>query len=202
MRVSDNFGNSEALTETTQGMYSGFTLQGITGRTYTLEITDNGKIYSAISTMPSPINIDSLFIEKHSGGPMGGGPMGDGKSVSVQFKDPSGVKNYYRFIQIINNVEQNSIIIDADVLQDGNTIIRTLHSQNPNSSGLQTGDSVTVKLLAIDKSTFDYFRTLGQLSGGGGLSAASPANPLTNFSNGALGYFSANAVRSKTIVIH
>jgi len=198
VRISDNSGNSETLTETTQGIYSGDTLQGISGRTYTLEVNADGKTYSAISTMFSPVSIDTLFIEKSSGGLMGG----ESKFVSVQFKDPAGVNNYYRFIQIINSIEQNSIIIDADVLKDGNTIIRPLHSQDSNSSDLQTGDLVTVLLLTIDKGAFDYFRTFNQLSGGKGLSASSPANPLSNFSNGALGYFSAYAVRSKAIVIH
>ncbi|TAL80733.1 MAG: DUF4249 domain-containing protein [Bacteroidetes bacterium] len=197
VRVSDNSGNSEILTETAQGIYNGFNLAGISGKTYTLEITAEGKTYTAVSTMPLPVSIDALFIENTS---KGHGPMGGGKSVSVQFKDPAGVNNYYRFIQIINNVEQNSIIIDADVLQDGNTIIRSLYSEN-NDSGLQTGDSVTVLLLTIDKGAFDYLRTFNQLNEGGGLSAASPANPLSNFSNTALGYFSANSVHSKTIVI-
>ncbi len=198
VRISDNLGNTESLNETSQGIYNGYTLQGIQGRTYSLEITYDGKIYTAISTMQSPVSIDSLFIEKFNGGP----GMGGGKSICVQFKDPAGVDNYYRFIQIINNVVQNSIIIDADVLLDGNTIIRTLHSQNPNGSDLQTGDSVTVLLLSINKDAFDYFRTFNQLSGGGGgLSAASPANPLSNFSNGALGFFSVHAIKSKSIII-
>jgi hypothetical protein len=40
-----------------------------------------------------------------------------------------------------------------------------------------------------------------QAGGGGGRQAAAPANPVSNFTHGALGYFNAYAVKSKVIVI-
>ncbi|HSZ26237.1 MAG TPA: DUF4249 family protein, partial [Cytophagaceae bacterium] len=41
--ISDNVGNSETLTETTPGTYKTSLLQGVTGRTYSLSVTSNGK---------------------------------------------------------------------------------------------------------------------------------------------------------------
>jgi hypothetical protein len=61
---------------------------------------------------------------------------------------------------------------------------------------------VKVLLQSIDKNVFDYFTMLDQVMSDGFINqTATPANPTSNFDNGALGYFSACAVRSKTIVI-
>jgi hypothetical protein len=53
----------------------------------------------------------------------------------------------------------------------------------------QEHDTIQMQLDAIDKPVYDYFNTLQQST----LSqtTAAPANPISNFSNGALGYFSA-----------
>jgi hypothetical protein len=71
-----------------------------------------------------------------------------------------------------------------------------------NLSGRNTlisGDSIVVALQTIDQGVFDYLRTLGQADNN--MASATPANPTSNISNGALGYFSAYAVTSKGIVI-
>ena len=49
--VSDNAGNSEILKETSPGVYETSSLQGVSGRTYTMNIvTGDGTSYSAHST--------------------------------------------------------------------------------------------------------------------------------------------------------
>lgn len=190
VRISDDIGNSEILIETSAGIYTSATLQGIPGRTYTLTITDNGKDYTAISKMPAPTDIDTLKVENSF--------FGNDRLVTVEFQDTAGIENQYRFIQMINGILQKSIFITNDYLQDGNNLSFPLFSRGEDS--LVAGDSVTVLLQSIDKGVYEYFRTLSQLSGGGGQSTT-PANPASNFTSGALGYFSAYAVRSKFIVI-
>lgn len=193
VKISDNLGNAETLAETSAGKYIGSVLTGTSGRIYTIEISAEGKIYTAVSTLPSPVNIDSLFLTT-DGMP---GP-GSNKYISVKYNDPAGVNNYYRFIQIINGVLQDAFYITSDELQDGQAIITPLHSRDK----LLPGDSVTVHLLSIDAGVYDYFRSFLQLSGGGGGPSALPANPTSNFNNGALGYFSAHAIKSKSIIIN
>jgi hypothetical protein len=58
-----------------------------------------------------------------------------------------------------------------------------------------------VELLSLDQKTYGYYRTLEDLLFTNPLFGSTPANPNTNLSNGALGYFGACAVSSKTIVI-
>ena len=190
--MSDNLGNTELLIESLPGTYITSGLQGVPGRTYTLTVKTGGKEYVSTSTMPDPVNIDSLSLQNQI---FGNNQM---KVISVLFKDSANVKNYYRFIEVRNGVQQKFTFLYDDRLQDGSQITSSLFA---GEDTLRTGDSVLVLLQCIDKNVFDYFRTIRQASGGGGPQATSPANPLSNISNGALGYFNAYAVRSKLIII-
>lgn len=199
--ITDNQGNSDTLVETSPGNYYTKTLQGVPGRTYTLKITASGKEFVATSTMPLPVVIDSLKITKQTT------PKGSNNFVSVQITDPTGIANYYRFIKVINNVEQATILIEDDLMQDGNKVLIPLISSKQTEIKLIKDDTLTVLLQSIDVNVFNSFRTLLQLfsTGEGPTSmlsqSASPANPQTNISNGALGYFSACSVTKKTTII-
>lgn len=194
--ISDNSGNSETLTESFSGVYSTSEMQGTIGRNYTIKVTTNGKEYTATSNMPAPVSIDTLTVVTENT------PKGNDKTIYVNFTDPAGIANYYRFIKIINGITLTTIFVEDDLLQDGNTINQPLLARGQDETSIKTGDTVTVRLQSIDKKVYDYFRTLLQLSGGGMINqSSSPANPLTNFNNEALGCFNANAVTSKTIII-
>lgn len=198
--INDNAGNSEILAEVSSGVYKTSTLQGTVGRAYTIIVTANGKNYQAVSTMAAPVAIDTIIIKTSTG--FGGGGMGGGnnvnKSLTLRFTDPVGTANYYRLVEIVNGVLVNTISITSDNLRDGEVIEENLREGS--DIKLQIGDIVTVQLQSIDKNVYEYFRTFNQ-SSGGGFTSASPANPTSNISNGALGYFSAYSVTSKTVVV-
>jgi len=61
-------------------------------------------------------------------------------------------------------------------------------------------DTVVVELQTLDLSTYDYYRTLFSILDGG-LGNPNPANPESNLSNDALGYFGAFTISRDTIVI-
>lgn len=197
--ISDDEGNTETLTETTAGVYSLTSMNGTPGRTYTLEVTSGGITHKAVSTMPRPVNIDTLTIENTGDF----GPGGNGNAINVQYTDPAGRNNYYRFIVIINGIEQDAVFIDNDEIQDGEIKSFLLRESSDNTE-LTTGDAVTVLLQTIDKGVYEYFRTLRLISGdsdGPMEQSTSPSNPVSNIDNGALGYFSAFSVTSKSILI-
>jgi hypothetical protein len=199
--INDNSGNSELLIETTPGTYTTTSLQGIVGKTYTISVTADGKNYQGVSNLPAPVTIDTLIVTTSSGFGGGLGGMGGNdsvKSVSVRFTDPIGITNYYRLVEIVNGVLVNTFSIVSDLYRDGYSIEETVREGS--DIKLKTGDIVTIQLQSIDKDVYEYFRTFNQTSGGG-FSSSSPANPTSNISNGALGYFSAYAVTSKTIII-
>jgi hypothetical protein len=186
VQISDDAGNSEVLSEAASGTYTCSTLGGKSGRTYTLTVRTSEQTYTAISSMPDPIEIDSIYIEKTI--------LGDEKLVSLKFKDPAGIDNYYRLIEFKNGIRQKGFEVSNDKLSLNGTITYSIY-QNTDST-LNSGDKVTVWLESIDNNMYDYFRTAADDG-----ESASPSNPISNISNGALGYFNACAVRTKDIIV-
>ena len=184
--ISDNAGNSEVLSEDSSGVYNTSHLLGTPGRTYMLKVETDGQTYTASSTMPYAVKIDSLYGEKSD--------FPDFIQLAVHFKDPADTANYYRLIDFINGKKQESIIVASDMASEGKTINGTLMYDKKD---LKPGDTYTLWLECVDKGVYDYFRTAAIFNG----QAASPANPLSNISNKALGYFNACSVRIKSIVM-
>ena len=200
--INDDAGNSELLIEASPGVYKTINLQGVVGRTYTLNVVADNKDYQAVSKLNSPVNIDTLDAENASG--FGGGGGGGGNSgpkskvVIAKFTDPIGIVNYYRFMESINGITTTSINITSDNLRDGTLIEQRLRTNS--DFKILPFDSVSIQLRSIDFGVFEYFRTFNR-TGGGAFNSSTPANPSSNISNGALGYFSAYSVKSKSIVI-
>ena len=195
--IRDDAGNSETLSETSPGTYKTSSLQGTVGRAYSISVASQGKNYDATSVMPAAVNIDTLTIDSTSSSGFGNSKKKN-KSVRVLFQDPVGIENYYRFVEVVNGVQKPDFFITSDRFKDGSEIN---YKVSVSDSSLNSGDLVTVTLQSIDKNTYEYFRTLNQISSGGGFQTSTPGNPTTNLSNNALGYFSACSTRSKSIVV-
>lgn len=187
-------GNSltDTLTETQPGTYSTHVIQGYPGDTYVLYVSVNGQIYTATSSMPQPVPLDSIGFEAG---------RNNNPYVTAYFQDPAGVANQYQFIEYDNGVQfsngrGNSVF--SDRLSDGRYIGLVLYDD---STDIKIGDTVTVQMNCIDKPVYNYLNELNQISGSGNaFSSPTPANPTGNITGGALGYFSANTVTAKSEV--
>jgi hypothetical protein len=206
--ITDNAGNSEALTDIGSGNYVTSHLQGVDGRTYSISITSNGRTYSAVSIMSSGVPLDSVIADtsSHRGGGFGGGFGGStttntvvSVSVHAVFTDPKGITNYYRLIEYVNRVPNyNNITIISDEGQDGSQITTSVARRD---TSIHAGDTINVVLESIDANVYLYYRTLKQVTKSQtGIQTTVPGNPTTNLSNNALGFFSAYAVRSKYVI--
>ena len=195
VKISDNLGATDSLTETSPGVYTTHTLQGKPGNTYTLSVFAQNTNYTAVSTMPAHVPLDSVTIQRQSG------LRKTQINAVANFQDPAGITNYYQFIQYINGkLYTKSYFIFDDRLSDGKYITRTLRMD---STYINTGDQVEVKMYCIDANVYNYFYQLDQSSGNGAFNtAASPANPNSNISNGAYGYFSAHTTQSKNVRVY
>jgi len=184
--ISDNAGNAEVLAEKASGVYQTSTSQGVPGRTYTLSVEVEGQKYTAISTMPEGVEIDTLFTVE-TGYP-------GFHQISVDLTDPANTVNYYRLVDWVNGKRLETIIVANDELSKGKKINGTLMYSEDD---MKSGDTYTLWLESIDKGVYDYFNSASL----NGQDSASPSNPVSNISNGALGYFNACSVRKKSIVI-
>jgi hypothetical protein len=189
--LSDNNSTPESLTYVGNGLYQTRNIKGVAGHTYTLTVTANGRQYVAQSTLPASVSLDRLTTENM--------PFGSGKSVYANFTDPAGVKNYYRWVLTVNGKKQNDVFVFDDRLNDGRTTRQALRSTNNNADEIKTGDRVSVEMQCLDPVLYEYFRGLAQVVGSD--QAATPANPTTNLSGGALGYFSATSVSTQQLTV-
>ncbi len=197
--VTDDQGHRDTLKEISPGTYKSSTLQGSVGRTYTLDIVAEGRPYSGTSSMPAKVLIDSLYavVRNSSRGE-------PGFDIYVAFKDPPEPGNYYRLnarssaLIPADSIDGRRYRLYTDKLTNGNEMAERIRA----GRNVQTGDTITVELLSIDRPTYDYFNTLRDvLSSDQAATLLAPTNPNTNLSNGSLGYFSAYTIDVKTIIL-
>ncbi|RQO75755.1 DUF4249 domain-containing protein [Pedobacter sp. KBW06] len=180
-----------AFVETLPGVYQTTTkFKGKSGVRYDLAVTFEGKTYEASSVMPARVILDALTFKTFNF-------FGGNKSYIVaNFSDPAGVANQYRYILRTKGVVEEDAVSE-DRFNDGNKVENVIFYE---LDDLLKGDSVHVEFQCIDRNVYRYFYSLGQNSGQGG-PPVSPANPPSNFSNGALGVFNAHTSSSRTAVI-
>jgi hypothetical protein len=188
--ISDDNGLVDTLVETQAGIYLTSKIMGQPGHNYALKVISESKEYDASSTMLSHVAIDSLKVEESIG--FGGRKN---KNVICYFQDPKGEKNYYR-LKFYDNGKTNSqnYRLYDDQYTDGEKI-------GMRAGGAEEGDTDVVVLMSIDKKAYDYFHTLEDILQTNPFFGSTPANPNTNVSNGALGYFAAYAYSVKSIVV-
>jgi len=178
--ISDDSGNSETLHESQAGYYRTHNMQGFPGKTYSLNVSIGGEKYSAISTMPEAIDLDSIGFISY-------GQV----SIICYFTDPAGVKNYCR-LKVFQNGELVYTYLYQDRYSDGQQIVIDDIETNFNH-----GDHVEIQFMTINKATFEYFETINDAQ----VTLVTLYNPKTNLSNNALGYFSAHALRRYTFIV-
>ncbi len=186
--ISDNVGNSEQLTERSPGVFYTLPWRGVSGRTYSLNVKVGDKTYSASSTMPASTSIGSIYFQRSL--------FGNDIFTGIDFSDNGNSSNYYRLVYFVNNVQQPDIHVTDNRLSQNNTISYLIRPSDTDPK-LVMGDRVAIRLEAIDKGVYEYLRTAGHLGG----QSASPANPISNINNGALGYFNASATRTLSAIV-
>ena len=184
--INDNKGQSEELTQASPGNYVTSTLEGIIGRTYTLEVTVDGKKYTSISTMPEPVEIDTIYLKKS---------FFSGNLIALNLINPPNKDNFYQVIHLVNKKQIPGFSVFSENSTQYESISYSFMTTN-STPPLVAGDSINVWLECIDKGVFDYFWSANKDGG----RSASPSNPVSNITNGALGYFNACSVRKKIFI--
>lgn len=192
--ISDDTGVRDTLKYSGAGIYKTKTIRGIYGRAYSLEVSVDGKKYSAQSTMPYKVNLDSLRINIF---PINGKNQ---YSIIPVFTDPIVLGNCYRFIQKINDTLDKNYNIFNDNLNNGKVNQRPINNGNKDLT-IKILDFVSVEMQCISPATHLYYYTLSQQNGAGPGGGTAPTNPPTNISGGALGIFSTHTTQTKVAFI-
>ncbi len=199
--LSDNNGNSEQLVESQQGRFVSSSIQKVWGRTYTLKVKYDGVEYSGTSKLNEPMKIDTVKFEKTTSNTIWGILYSNYK-MKIYITNKPGV-NEYCIIKIKDSQGKKvmSTILYQDKYSDGKqTIIEN------NKAQFQKGETVNVEIMTVDKSAYEYFYELNQLSDEVGLDLpeiinSKTYNPKSNISNGALGCFYAYSSKKYSVTV-
>jgi len=182
------------IDESAKGLYEKGNLNLKIDHEYKLIVKRQNITYTAVSTIPSVVKIDSLNYWYYSGERF----YDDGYRIIMFFADPADRENYYR-IKVFRNGQLendiNDLIVFDDSEIDGKKMLVRLRGQI-----FSKGDTAMIKFISIDEGVWRYFTTFNEVVNINPGSPA-PANPVSNFDNGALGYFSAWSHDSQKIIV-
>lgn len=173
---------------------------------YSLRIVTGNKQYNANTTIPRITKvIDSIWWKPAP-------PQADAEDVIVMIKatDPPGFGDYIRYFTKKNSQPFLPALNSAfdDLFVDGTTYelqlepgINRNQPIDDDDRFFERGDTVTLKLSNIDKTTFDFWRTMEFSYQSVGNPFSTPVKVAGNISGNALGYFGGYASQYKTLII-
>ncbi len=172
-------------------LYQGTDIRGEVGRTYRLTVTSEGKTYTATTTIPAPVPLDSVWYDPRS-------PTDTLGYVRAGLTDPAAEANYYRlftqrvgkddafvpvYLSAISDQYFNGQSLSFSVLRGANSL-----SNITDDLYFERDDTIRVKMCTIDRVHYDFWRTLErELYATGNPFASSGNEVLSNIEGGALG---------------
>lgn len=192
--VRDDFGNAHTLQEIEPGIHETNGFQVVQERDYTVEAEVNGVVYTASNYMPRINNIN-YAIPFYSDTIV----FGEGYYVTMSANEPAGIGDYYQF-----RIYQNDSLFDSpfDILVSDDRLVDGQESFFLYPYPFEEGDTVVVEIRGISELTYSYYISyIQQASSGGGPFGSPPANLVTNWDNGALGFFGTAATVRDTIIM-
>ncbi|REJ83613.1 MAG: DUF4249 domain-containing protein [Bacteroidetes bacterium] len=200
------------------GLYISDLITGESGKTYTLRVEAEGKVLSSSTFLPQPVALDSVWWKVN----------GNRDSLGfawAHLTDPDTLGNYYRwFAQRINRytfgleegkikdsifIAPNGSVFEDKFINGKSFDFAYQRGQVPNSNKaddfndekffFKIGDTIVVRFCTIDRSHFDFWRTVETQVGSNGNPFASVA-PVSSNIEGGLGIWGGYACTFDTII--
>lgn len=186
--VTDSAGRQFEYSEVEPGLYRSRTFRGRIGMTYHLSVDVENDRFEAFSTMPWQVPVDSIGTAISSF-------MGEERIfITLKFNDPPAQANFYEYKMSVNDGPMRFHNVYDDRFNDGRAVTHELFDMELE---LQSGDKVRVQRRNIEQATYLYWRSVASANP----AASSPANPPSNISNGALGYFSVYSINEYEVYV-
>lgn len=214
--VNDGF-TTDTLQELQFGqavIYVSFNLRGTAGRKYTLMVKADGQQLTAVTEIPGPVALDSVWWK----------PDGNRDSLGwawAHLTDPDTLGNAYRwFAKRINKYPGTSEQKDADFLTPPGSVFedkfingksfdfaynrgRVPNSDkaddlNEESQYYKRGDTIVIRFCTIDQAHFEFWRNLESQVAGNGNPFSNPT-PIKSNIQGGLGIWGGYSLTYDTI---
>ena len=164
---------------------------GVTGATYNLSISADGKSLTSTTSILTPIPLDSIWY-KYIKANVDGDSLG---YVFAHLTDPSVSGNCYRWLAMRQGKDYSFVAPPGSVFDDkfingqsfdfaynrGSVPNSTAEDDNNEEEGyFKIGDTVIVKYCTIDRATFDFFRQVDVAVYSQGNPFSAPSSVPTN----------------------
>lgn len=186
----------------------GAMMLGEAGKTYTLNIQVNGSTYTAVTKIPNPKGVDTMWFAaptfKNKRTP------DSAYQLFVNYTDPDTPGNYVRSFTRRNQEQFYPNGLYSDETVNGITISNiALFAGYQDSTNVQRdtvryffpGDTVTLNWCQIDKGVYTFWNTEAFAQQSIGNPFASPINVQTNIKGGAIGVWAGYSSTEKTLVV-
>lgn len=195
------------FTEVEPGLYKpvpDFT--GEAEKTYSLSVDLEGVEYSASSFMRPVAPIDSMAFEFIDPLEEFGFEETPWYNILIWTQELEGQGDHYMWRTFVNGEALRDTLSEIsfvdDGIYDGNYVAGVDVDYLDTPSEAVPGDTILLEQWNIGMEAYEIFvGIMNETAWNGGLFDAPPANVETNISNGALGYFGAATVTTKTAVI-
>jgi hypothetical protein len=192
-------------------IYRGHTLLGVPGHNYILSVHADGKTFSSVTSIPQPIELDSVWWKPE---PNQGDSLG---FAWARISEPSGFGNNYRFYAKRPSNRRFIAPFGAtwdDKYVDGKSFefaytrgydptdgVNTFDNEGETTRGYYfKTDTVYIRFASIDKAGKDFYTTFENAVSNNGNPFASPVTILTNLTGGALGVWCGQGATYDTIM--
>lgn len=173
---------------------------GKVGATYTLTVVNEGEIYTGSDVLQPVTSIDSLSVVINRSEFRNPDDPGYFYEVLIYAKEPQERDDFYLFKfyrndSLVVGMETDIYIADDELLGEKIDGIAV-------TGFYKHGDIARVELYSLSRQGFVFYSDLYTLlTSDGGMFSPPPANPRTNLSNDALGYFQTSAAAIERIKI-
>jgi hypothetical protein len=171
-------------------------LKGVVGQTYQLFVEVDGKLYTAVGTMPRAMPIlGTGYVYREQVGFLNAGYY-----ITIAAQENEGLGDYAMSKFYVNGLlktDPTYIWTLSDEFFDGRFVVTEFVGNS-----FEANDTVVVELNLIDRTTYEFYQAYSQLvQGSGGPLSSPPWNPRTNIRGGALGLFQVSSTTRDTVII-
>ena len=191
-------------------VYKGFKIIGVPGQTYSLTVVADGQTNYAVTTIPQPVALDSVWWRAD--------PPHDSLGYAwARFTDPSGIGNAYRWFakrprKDRRYVAPQGATFDDKFIDGKNIDIFNLRGIDPTSTSdedketslnrfyYKKTDTIYIKFCTIDYATLRFYETYETALQSNGNPFASPTSIQSNIKGGGLGIWAGFGATFDTIM--
>jgi hypothetical protein len=190
-------------------VYQGSSIIGEVGKTYYLTVVQGGETYTATTTIPAPVALDSVWWKPQP-------PRDTLGYANARISEPAGLGNNYRWYAKRPRDRRYLAPYGAtydDKYVDGvsfefaygkgydPTDSENTYENDSAARGYYTHkDTIYIRFCTIDKESKDFYTTFESALSNNGNPFASPVTILTNIKGGALGVFAGFGATYDTIM--